>query len=313
MSVEGHISYSKVNYCYENREKQNNKEETVKEVWKIQTVPNVEFLELIEDRGYHLSINEYCETYYDTDDCALMKKHNLWIKTIDNSDVVFAKNLRNNGKGLYLLKNETYWKTGSFYYEEDRYENMNLFLKTLQTNQINLESEIKKFCQFKVYRVQAQTNEICLSYDFVEYEDGDLYAVGSVYGELLKEYIKHTFVASRSKIVEYLRRYEPSVFEYLVKKDVVSDNFQSDFLLLELIDEQVVPKLKVSLDPTRVERANKRACHQKNPKMDDFRKFYAEMITSEQTNIIPKWNKLNCVKFYFEKSASINYKIFFKK
>ena len=162
------------------------------------------------------------------------------------------------------------------------------------------DQQLVEICNFTVFRFEfslESTPTIDLCYDLTEYPDGDIYAVSSARifetshlipidlslnnRKSLEKFIESNhFKSSRSKIVEYLRRYEPATFKELTESNIVSNETQEDYLMPEFIEEAVEKEIKTVKGEISVETANKRTYAANSANYDELRSAYAKLVNT---------------------------------
>lgn len=126
---------------------------------------------------------------------------------------------------------------------------------------------------FKVQRLRATLAWGAIRYDLVEYPDGDYYTEASAIAT--KENTFKAFVSNLtpclSKIIEYLRRYEPQTYSYFVNKRVVDPKHQSDhYDITDVL--QTHPDSVIFTDQWTEQQATIALCRQRNITMEEYQK-----------------------------------------
>jgi len=115
-------------------------------------------------------------------------------------------------------------------------------LQNLFSDWHSLSDKIQPQATLLVQRIQSPQDDFQLRYDVVEYPEGDIYAVASTYSTS-KEDKSQSFLKKisamdcNSKIVEYLSRYQKTVYETLVENNKVKRYASTDFDVLDNIVE----------------------------------------------------------------------------
>lgn len=130
-------------------------------------------------------------------------------------------------------------------------------------NSRGFSNPLGEICEILVRRATRDLSaDIQLRYDYVEFPDGDFYAVAScsksiaskeAFNSELKKYPTQpgSTQPSHSKIVEYLKRYEPALYSTLVAKKYFFDHDQDDFVPLEIFCNKQHPQSKAKRCTTK--------------------------------------------------------------
>ena len=198
------------------------------------------------------------DSFYDTPKRLLMKK-NVWIKkrTLGSKFSVIVKtDVGTSPEGLFLRNYE-----GQAVYNEFK-DLKTTFQYLVKNNLLEEGEEPILICTINSWRFTLTQNSNSLCYDFVEFPEGDTYAVGSIISsssaDLMAFITSKPFKPGNSIIIEYLSRYEPETLEDL-RKLKIATGILSPYLCLDVVDSLIKPKLKiVAGDQEVIRKANDR-------------------------------------------------------